>query len=444
MRSCEPFMEHEREVAVPRAPLPVDAERREYRVQRSVLSGHVEISGAKNSALKLLTASLLTSENVVLHNFPHDLLDARVHLAMLEVLGKTWERVGGSLVITETDARPTALNWEGRSIRNTLLILGALTARRGEGRVPSPGGCDLGDRKYDLHELVLRTLGADVTDDGTTLSATAVGSRLVGADVVLPLRSTGATENAVLCGVLATGTTRIWNPHVRPEILDLISMLRGMGARIRVFGQEHIEIEGVDRLRGVEHHVVPDNMEALTWLVGAVVTGGDVEIAGFPTAHLEVPLIHLKESGARFFAGPESLIVRGGRPLPIEIATGAYPGINSDMQPLFAAFATFARGRSKIVDLRFPGRYQYASELTCLGARLQTEDNVLTIDGSGGTDINGAEVRATDLRAGIALTIVGWGAPSGLTVIRDAWQIERGYDRFVEKAKSLGAWIEAR
>lgn len=412
-----------------------------YSLAPSRLAGVVRLSGAKNSALRLLAASLLTSDPIVLHEFPHELLDAKVHLGMLEALGKRWQKSGTSLAITEIDDRPTSLQWEGRSIRNTLLILGALTARRGRGSVPSPGGCDLGERRYDLHEMVLRELGALVTDDGARLSAEHGGRRLRGGEINLPIRSTGATENAILCGVLAEGSTRIWNPHVRPEILDLIAMLRRMGARIRVFGQEHIAIEGVAELHGAEHSVLPDNMEALAWLIGAVVTDGDVEIARFPFEHLEVPLVHLRESGARFFRGSDTLIVRGGRPFPLEIATGAYPGINSDMQPLLATYGAFATGRSKVIDLRFPGRYRYAEELQRLGIDARVESNLLTIDGRGRAVIRGATVSATDLRAGIALTLAGWGASDGTTVIADAWQVERGHDRFAEKAQALGASI---
>ena len=407
----------------------------------SELTGIVRVSGAKNSALKLLTASLLTSETVVLHGFPTGLSDARIHLEMLELLGKRIRVDGETVEIWEDSGSGVALRWKGRSIRNTLLILGALVTRRGEGSVPSPGGCDLGDRKYDLHEYVLRSMGADVSDDGESLHAKRRFSRLQGTDLHLSIRSTGATENAILCAVLAKGVTRVWNPHVRPEILDLVRMLRKMGARIAVYGQERIEIEGVASLRGVEHNVIPDNMEALTWLVGAVLTGGDVEIEGFPDEHLGVPLIHLRESGARLFANKDSVIVRGGRPLPVEIATGAYPGINSDMQPLFGAFGALAHGTSKIVDLRFPGRYRYAEQFRNLGIDNEVRDGVLTIHGKGRDAVQGNQVQAVDLRAGVALLIVGLAASRGTTVINDAWQIERGYDRFVEKFRSLGARI---
>jgi len=412
-----------------------------YRLERSRLSGSVRVSGAKNSVLRLMAASLLTSGRIVLHNYPNDLRDAQIHLGMLEALGKTCLQRGDALVINEEQPLMTRLDWPGRSIRNTLLILGALTARLGAGAVPLPGGCDIGpsgERRYDLHVLVLESLGARVWSEGRMLLAEA-SAGLEGADIKLPIRSTGATENAILCGALARGVTRIWNPHIRPEIIDLIAFLRTLGAQIEVFGQEHIQVTGVDGLGGGEHRIMPDNVEALTWLVGAMVTGGEVEIMDFPHAHLEVPLIFLRESGARMFRGEDALVVRGGRCYPVDVATGPYPGINSDMQPLFAVYGAAARGESRLIDLRFPGRYAYADELARLGVRRQTEGNLLRI--LGGAPLRGAEVRALDLRAGIALCLAGLMA-DGVTVVRDAWQVERGYSNFAPKLRRLGGRID--
>jgi UDP-N-acetylglucosamine 1-carboxyvinyltransferase len=413
-----------------------------YRLERSRLVGSVRVSGAKNSVLRLMAASLLTPGRVVLHNYPNDLRDAQIHLGMLEALGKTCAQNGDALVISEEKPLQPQLDWPGRSIRNTLLILGALTARLGAGAVPLPGGCDIGasgERRYDLHVLVLESLGARVWAEGRMLLAEAPNG-LTGADIHLPLRSTGATENAILCGTLARGVTRIWNPHIRPEIIDLIGFLRTLGAKIEVFGQEHIEITGVEGLGSGEHRIMPDNVEALTWLVGAMVTGGEVEIVDFPHAHLEVPLIFLRESGARMFRGDDALVVRGGRCYPVDLATGPYPGINSDMQPLFAVYGAAARGESRLVDLRFPGRYAYADELARLGLQHHTEGNVLRI--VGGAPLTGAEVRALDLRAGIALCLAGLMA-DGVTTVRDAWQVERGYSNFAPKLKGLGGRIDA-
>ncbi len=410
-----------------------------YRVHASRLEGEVLVSGAKNSVLRLLAASLLTSGKIEISNYPTMLLDAQIHLGMLEALGKHCIVEGETAYIEEIVPPPSELVWKGRSIRNTLLILGALTARTGRGSVPLPGGCKLGERKHDLHVMLLEALGATVTETDTNLEAYAPKG-LTGADIRLPIRSTGATENALLCGALARGVTTVWNPHIRPEIIDLISMLRTMGSKIKVFGQERIEIEGREGLTGVRHRVIGDNMEALTWLVGACITYGDVEIHGFPLSDLEVPLIHLKESGARVYTGQESIIVRGGNCYPVEISTGAYPGINSDMQPLFAAFGAMSRGESKIIDLRFPGRYLYAEEMGLMGLDYSIEDNLLRI--RGGTKLRGAEVTARDLRAGIALTLAGLVA-DGETIVRDAWQIERGYDQFIEKVTSLGGDVLA-
>ena len=407
------------------------------------LRGVVTLAGAKNSALRLLAASLLTPERVTLTHYPASLLDAQVHVEMLEVLGKSAQVIADRIDIDEIRMPDTVLDWDGRSIRNTLLILGALTARCGAGRVPLPGGCKLGERKYDLHVMLLERLGARVWDEGDFLCAEAPVGGLAGADIHLPLRSTGATENAILCGTLAKGITRIWNPHIRPEILDLIALLRKMGAKIQVFGQEHIEINGVEGLRGAEHEVIADNMEAVTWLVGAVMTGGDVEIARFPYDDLEVVLAHLKAAGARLYRHDDALIVRGGDCYPIEISTGPHPGINSDVQPILAAWAARARGESRIVDLRFPGRYGYADEMARMGFQHEIRGDMLVLHGTGGK-LNGATVRALDLRAGAALTLCGLIA-EGETVITDAWQIRRGYVDFVEKLTTLGAtatWVD--
>ena len=407
-----------------------------YRLSESRLEGDVRVSGAKNSALRLLAASLLTAETIEILNYPSRLRDAEIHVAMLERLGKSCT-VGADWIRIEEVVDPsTRLTWEGRSIRNTLLILGALTARHGRGSVPLPGGCRLGDRKYDLHVQVLEQLGARVWEEETYLCAE---GQLRGADIHLPLRSTGATENALLCASLAEGETRIWNPHVRPEILNLCDLIRLMGAEVHVHGQEHIHVVGTTRLGGAKVRTLPDNMEALTWLVGSVMTRGDVEIHDFPFDDLEVPLIHLRESGARLYRGDNSVVVRGGRCLPIEISTGPYPGINSDMQPLFAAWGTMAHGQSRIIDLRFPGRYAYASQFAAMGAKMKIEGNLLYIDG--GDSLVGASVRAPDLRAGVALALAAMTA-RGTTTIADAWQIERGYDSFIGKLRSLGGSVE--
>lgn len=406
-------------------------------VAKSRLEGEVALAGAKNSALKLLTASILSEENTFLENYPSQLLDAQVHVDMLHALGKETELVGSDvIIIKEGNDLRTNLVWDGRSIRNTLLILGALVSRFGEAKVPLPGGCKLGERKYDLHVMVLEKLGATVWEEGDYLCAEA-RSGLVGADIHLPMRSTGATENAIIAGSLARGTTRIWNPHIRPEIIDLITMLNGMGARIKVFGQEHIEISGVEQLNGIRHRVIADNMEAITWLAAAVITKGDIEIHDFPYTDLEVVLSHLKAAGAKLYQGENSLIVSGGCCYPLELSTGPHPGINSDVQPILAAWAAQARGESRIVDLRFPGRYGYAKEMAKMGLKYEISGDMLKIVGRGG-GLKGTEVKALDLRAGIALTLCGLGA-EGETTITDAWQIGRGYVDLIPKLKSLGA-----
>ncbi|WP_158967156.1 UDP-N-acetylglucosamine 1-carboxyvinyltransferase [Paraglaciecola sp. L3A3] len=410
-----------------------------YKVKPSVVQGRVRLSGAKNSVLRLLAASILTEGDIELTNYPASLLDVQVHQKMLEVLGKKIVNIDDDKVkIIQQSPCSGELIWEGRSIRNTLLILGALVAKNGYGKVPLPGGCKLGERKYDLHVMLLENLGATVSEDGDYLVARAENG-LVGNDIELPMRSTGATENSIICASLAQGKTTVWNPHIRPEIIDLINFLKGCGAKIEVFGQERIEIEGVSSLSANKHSVIIDNMEALTWVIAATITGGSLEIDNFPFIDLEVPLAFLKESGVRLYRFDDSAHVGKGNAYPIEISTGPYPGINSDMQPLFAVFGAMSKGTSKIVDLRFPGRYGYAEELAKMGVQSKVVGDMLEI--KGGNPLTGETVNALDLRAGIALLLAGLVA-DGETTILNAWQIERGYNGIIEKLNACGVNIE--
>lgn len=411
---------------------------KKFLVGKSQLKGSVKVSGAKNSVLRLLAASILFDKDVELTNYPSDLLDVQIHEDMLRYLGKTVEVNGDHVVISQSGKMSTNLEWHERSIRNTLLILGASVAKYGYGRVPLPGGCKLGERKYDIHVHVLESLGAKISEDGDYLVAES-NERLKGCDIHLRIRSTGATENAILAGCLADGTTRIYNPHIRPEIIDLIDFLNKSGANIKAYGQERIEIRGVKSLSAIRHNVMPDNMEALTWVILATMTKSEIKIENFPFKDLEIPLIHLRESGVNLYRCDDSAIVAEGACYPIEISTGPYPGINSDMQPLFAAFASMCNGTSHIIDLRFPGRYAYGEEMNKMNIDTTVNGDLFVVEGS--DMIRGAEVKALDLRAGIALLMLGMVA-DGKTTITDSWQIKRGYNKILEKLLSLGANVK--
>ncbi|SJL83520.1 UDP-N-acetylglucosamine 1-carboxyvinyltransferase [Vibrio palustris] len=406
------------------------------KVKKSQLSGSVKVSGAKNSVLRLLAATILFDEDIVLNNYPSELLDVKIHEDMLSYLGKTINHDDDKVVIKQDGDLNTNLEWHDRSIRNTLLILGASVAKYGFGRVPLPGGCKLGERKYDIHVHVLESLGAQVYEDGDYLVAKS-DHRLKGTDITLRMRSTGATENAILASCLADGKTRIYNPHIRPEIIDLAHFLNKAGAKIKIYGQERIEVEGVPSLGKAVHDVMPDNMEALTWAILATMTNSEIRIDNFPFEDLEVPLIHLRESGVNLYRNKNSAIVAKGNCYPVEISTGPYPGINSDMQPLFAAFASLCKGTSHIIDLRFPGRYAYGEEMNKMNIETSVQGDLFAITGS--DNIIPAEVKALDLRAGIALLMLGMVAKDGETTIHDAWQIKRGYNQIIEKLQSLGA-----
>jgi len=411
----------------------------ELEIYKSKVQGTVNLSGAKNSALKLLVASLLTDDDIIFYNFPSKLLDVVTSIQMLKKIGKSIDLNENWIKIKSSKHINSELQTEVRehSIRTTPLILGALLARKGYGKVPLPGGCKIGERKYDLHVMVLEKMGARIWEEDNYLVGE-VQNKLKGAVIELPIRSTGATENAIIAGVLAEGTTVLFGPHIRPEILDLVKFLRSMGANITVRGQESIVVEGVNFLHGASHTVISDSVEALTFVVAALITGGEIEISNFPFNDLEVPLIFLRESGGRFFRNENSLIVKGGECFPLDISTGPFPGINSDMQPIFAIIGLMAKGISKIIDLRFPGRYAYVEELQKMGGRFKINGNILMILGP--CQLKGTEVRALDLRCGAALILAGLVA-DGCTRIVNAWQILRGYEEIDKKFQELNAKV---
>ncbi|MFN4227325.1 MAG: UDP-N-acetylglucosamine 1-carboxyvinyltransferase [Candidatus Ratteibacteria bacterium] len=408
------------------------------KVAPSIIKGNVKISGAKNSALKLLVASLLTDENIYLFNFPSKLYDILVTMKMLQKLGKKFIYKEDYLKIESSMSIKSELNWEEEdSVRITTLILGALLARNKYGKVPLPGGCKIGERKYDLHIMILEKMGAKIWEEGNYILGEAPKG-LFGTEIKLPIRSTGATELAIISSTLAKGKTVIYGPHIRPEILDLISLLNRMGAKIYVRGQESIIIEGVNYLHSTFHNVIPDNVEALTYVISALITKGEIEIQNFPYENLEVPLVFLRESGGIFYKNEFSFLVKGKECYPIEISTGPYPGINSDMQPLFAVIGMKAKGVSKIIDLRFPGRYNYISEFQKMGGVFTISDNILTIIGP--CELKGTTVCALDLRCGAALILAGLIA-EGETRILNAWQILRGYEDIDKKFQQIGGKV---
>lgn len=407
-------------------------------VEPSSLAGVVRVGGAKNSALRCLVASLLTPEPVALSNFPSTLYDTHVQLDMLKALGKQVELDTGRATVRELTAPPHHLEWPGRSIRNTLLVLGALVARTGEASVPLPGGCEIGSRPFDLHEGLLRALGAEVWVDGDRLHARCDGGLRPGV-FESSIRSTGVTENALLCGALVSsseGVTLV-NPHLTPEVLDLAGMLRTMGATVDCDGTRAIHVRGQRELTGASWRVIPDRIEAVTWAAAAVTTRGDVEIVDFPVYEASVALDYLRAAGARVYRGDRSVIVRSDGPEPFQLAAGAHPAVHSDMQPVFGAVAALARGRSELVDLRYPDRFGYVAELRKLGLRADVERGRATIDGG---PLGGGAVTALDLRAGAALVVAGLGASAPVRV-DEAWQVLRGYDDFVAKLDGLGAGV---
>ncbi|MEO1080571.1 MAG: UDP-N-acetylglucosamine 1-carboxyvinyltransferase [Pseudomonadota bacterium] len=404
------------------------------------LDGELRISGAKNAALPILAATLLADEPVTVSNLPH-LHDITT---MIELLGC----MGVDLTIDErmsieVDARSItqyAAPYElVKTMRASILVLGPTLARHGRARVSFPGGCAIGSRPVDLHLRGLEAMGARVVVDGGYINAS-VDGRLRGAHIVLETVTVGGTENLLMAATLAEGRTVIENAAREPEVVDLAHCLIAMGAKITGHGTDRLVIDGVDRLHGCSYEVMPDRIEAGTYLVAAAATGGRVHLREARPEHLEVVLQKLDEAGAETRCGEDwiSLDMHGRRPRAVNIRTAPYPGFPTDMQAQFTAMNAIAEGTSTVTETVFENRLIQTHEMNRMGAKITIEGNTAVIVGQ--PQLNGAPVMATDLRASASLVIAGLVA-RGETLIERIYHIDRGYECIEEKLQTLGADI---
>ena len=398
------------------------------------LNGTVRISGAKNSALKLLAAALLAPGRFTIRNVP-DIADMHVMAAVLEHLGATVERSGETLVldIPEKPGDETPPHLVSK-LRASLVVLGPLLARCGHVRVATPGGCNLGNRAIDMHLSGLARMGAEISYGADFVEARA--EQLHGADIELPYASVGATENLLMAAVTAKGTTWVRNAAREPEIVDLARFLQSMGADITGEGTGEIKVEGVADLHPTDHAVVGDRIEAGTYAVAAAVTGGRIDIAGVQPAHLRLFLDKLTAAGVSVTERADGMVVaRSGGLSPVDVVTLPFPGFPTDLQPQFLLLLSQAAGTSMLTENVFDGRFSIVEELRRLGADIQVEGHHAMVRGP--RPLRGTEVRAPDLRAGAALVLAGLIA-DGETVVTDPHHVDRGYADFTGRLVALG------
>lgn len=404
------------------------------------LEGELRVSGAKNAALPILAATLLCDEPVTIGNLPH-LHDITTMIELLGCMG-VGLTVGEKLSI-EVDASTTsefAAPYElVKTMRASILVLGPMVARFGRAHVSFPGGCAIGSRPVDLHLRGLEAMGAQISVEGGYINASIEG-RLQGAHIVMETVTVGGTENIMMAAVLAEGRTIIENAAREPEVVDLAKCLIAMGAKIEGHGSDRLVIDGVARLHGCHYDVMPDRIEAGTYLVAAAATGGRIHLRDARAEHLEVVLQKLEEAGAVIDSGADwiSLDMQGRRPRAVSVKTAPYPGFPTDMQAQFTAMNAIADGTATVTETVFENRLIQTHEMNRMGAQITIEGNTAIIVGQ--EHIAGAPVMATDLRASASLVIAGLVA-SGETLIDRIYHIDRGYECIEEKLQALGANI---
>lgn len=406
--------------------------------RRGPLSGSVRIGGSKNSVLKLMAATVLAEGRHTLHNVPA-ITDVDDMAALLVAMGLDVSHTGTTLVIDRPAEIVPVAPWElVERMRASIVVLGPLLAREGCARVPLPGGDDFGHRPIDLHLRGLEALGATFETAHGYVEGRA--TRLLGTRVALDFPSVGATENLLMASVLASGTTVIDNAAREPEIADLASFLNRMGARVLGAGSPTIEVEGVDQLRPVVHTVIPDRIEAATFLAAVGIAGGEITIEEARGDHMDAFVRKLGTMGMRISPTADGLWAAApDRLCAADVSTLPYPGIATDYKPLLVAMLTVSEGVGIVTENIFQGRFRYVAELVRMGADITSEGHHAVVRGR--PALSGAPVRAPDIRAGAALVVAALRA-EGETIVTDAHHLDRGYEHFAGKLQSLGVDIE--
>jgi UDP-N-acetylglucosamine 1-carboxyvinyltransferase len=401
------------------------------------LEGEVRVSGAKNAALPIMCAALLTSEPLRLANVPR-LMDVATMAKLLSQMGVAVERQESEISLRANDiGTPTAPYELVRTMRASVLVLGPLLARCGRARVSLPGGCAIGQRPVDQHVKGLQAMGATIMIDQGYMNASA--ERLRGARVVMDMVTVTGTENLMMAAALAEGATLLENAAREPEVVDLARCLQAMGAKIEGAGTPVIRIEGVRSLRGAVHRVMPDRIEAATYLAAAAAAGGRIRLVHADADCLDASLEKLREAGARIAVHGEAIeLEMAGRAKAVSVRTAPYPGFATDMQAQFMALAAVARGTAVITETIFENRFMHALELQRLGADITIQGNSAVVRGV--ERLQGAAVMATDLRASAGLVIAGLAA-QGETLVDRIYHLDRGYEALEQKLGSLGAQI---
>jgi len=401
------------------------------------LAGEVRVAGAKNAALPILTAALLTADHFRVSNMP-DLNDVRTMVALLKTMGVKAAMSAGAVDLDASHVTSPVAGYDlVKTMRASILTLGPLTARFGEARVSLPGGCAIGERPVDLHIKGLTAMGAEITIEAGYIHAAA--KRLKGARIFMDTMTVTGTENLMMAACLAEGETLLENAAREPEVVDLAHCLIKMGARIRGHGTEVIAIEGVERLHGAEHAVMPDRIEAGTFLAAAAATRGSVTLMAAPVASLDAVFDKLREAGAGIAVGDNTVrLAMKSRPKAVSLRTAPHPGFPTDMQAQFIAMNTIASGTAVVTETIFENRFMHVQELRRLGANIDIEGNTAIVHGVDA--LTGATVMATDLRASASLVIAGLVA-EGETVIDRIYHLDRGYEHIERRLGLLGAQI---
>ena len=406
----------------------------------SRLAGEIRVSGAKNAALPIICASLLSAEPLALTNVPV-LQDVATTLRLLAQMGVAHQRDGDAMTLDASKAdRPEAPYELVKTMRASILVLGPLVARFGAARVSLPGGCAIGARPVDQHIKGLEALGASVRIDHGYIVAEA--RRLKGTRIVTDLVTVTGTENLMMAATLAEGETVIENAAREPEVVDLAHCLSAMGARISGAGTDRIVIQGVSNLHGASFRVMADRIETGTFLTAVAAAGGDVTLTGARPDSLEAVLDKLTEAGARIDVGDQRIrVVAHGRPRAVNVSTAPYPAFPTDMQAQFMALNAIARGTGMVTETIFENRFMHAQELQRLGAHIEIEGNTAVVTGV--PKLTGATVMATDLRASASLVIAGLVA-EGETIIDRIYHLDRGYEKLEAKLSAVGAKVSRR